>query len=588
MKILFFSPHAYYDVHALPEALVADALRKEGNKILTINCDGLYKDYCISMSAVKFSDLSAKAAICNKCKNNRDIINEKFNFQSILLESLISKEELFETERILNTLNKENYINYEFDSVPIAKFAIYEFILNHKLSSTNIPNELWGECKAHIRNAMNTYFAMTRFMKYEQPERVVVYNSLYGVNRIVCAVAEKCHIPDFMLHAGYHLKYRLQQMLIFKGIGSLAAINTHKYLDEKRFEPLPKKNIRFITEHVKALLQAKSPWVYSVPSQKMPTADVKRLIGIELHQKVILAVMRSNDERFGARLAGCDFLEGNPIFSSQIEWLNWLCEFALQNPSYFIIFRVHPREYPNKREGVISEHSVSLEKHISNRSIPSNVYINLPSDNLSLHDLLKITDVLLNNTSSVGLEASLLGIPVIGYGDSLLSFDKKLQRECFDVEEYIKVIHEKISLGWQFSNVISAYRWINFLNQESAIDISDGFRHQRSTLNLFLRVINKCLRGIGKSSSKLTILMPVIFRSSKLKSHKKLVYSIMNNTDSHTGFIVSKNQPATLDDEYDYIRRDFKEYVNLISGNHDEYFNSKINQLMNTDYTLAS
>ena len=57
------------------------------------------------------------------------------------------------------------------------------------------------------------------------------------------------------------------------------------------------------------------------------------------------------------------------------------------------------------------------------------LHINLPRDNLSLHDLLKISDVLLNNTSTAGLEASLFGIPVVGIRDDLYAFDLALQEE---------------------------------------------------------------------------------------------------------------------------------------------------------------
>ena len=91
MKILVFSPFAFYSVHALPEALVADSLIYHGSDVITVNCDGLLNKGCLSMPSEILSDVNARNDICNQCKKNRDAINAEFGFNPIFLDDFVKK-----------------------------------------------------------------------------------------------------------------------------------------------------------------------------------------------------------------------------------------------------------------------------------------------------------------------------------------------------------------------------------------------------------------------------------------------------------------------------------------------------------------
>ena len=91
MKILLFSPHAFFDVHALPEALVGESLRFKGHDVVAVNCNGLYKNMCLCMPLVGMNDFKAKKEICRKCKSNRDHVNKEFSFRAIYIDDYIDK-----------------------------------------------------------------------------------------------------------------------------------------------------------------------------------------------------------------------------------------------------------------------------------------------------------------------------------------------------------------------------------------------------------------------------------------------------------------------------------------------------------------
>jgi len=575
MKILFFSPHAYFSVHALPEALVAESLSLGNCEIVVVNCDGLYHRNCVCMPLIDIDDLEQKTKICVCCKSNRDAINKEFGFRSVNIDRYVSRDWRRSVDVIIESVTPQNYLDLEFEAIPIAKYALYEFVLNHKLSSTTIPHELWPEYLENLRNSLLTYAGMKTLLDEEKPDRITTYNSLYSVNRIACAVADLVEIPHFTLHAGSHHKKRIQQMTIFKGINNSVLVNLHPTLQITRQAPLNEEEIAAVNDHVKQLFEATSPWVYTTKSEKLSSTDLRSRLGIGAAQKVLLAVMRSNDERFGLDLAGMHLFDANPIFKSQYEWLDWLIDFSEKNPNYFVIFRVHPREYPNKRERKLSQNAIRFGEYVAHIKAPSNFSINTPDDRLSLHDLLKIADVVLNNTSSVGLEACLFGIPVIGVSERLYAFDPALQLEPKSIQDYEQKINAAILRGISFERVILAYRWLNYVFSEVCIDISDGYA---ATLPWRWRMASYIFRGLRRLGFELpskSFIGHVVKRAKPLKEAAYLRYAITNVTDSHIGALPRLRAAGDKHQERKKIEEAFLSIMAHISAPEDTAFQKR-------------
>ncbi len=581
MKILFFSPHAYFSVHALPEAVVAEALALAGHEICMVTCDGLYRKHCLCMSQVDFADQAKKEKICTACKANRNKIAADFRFQMLGVESYLSSADSARAEAATNALDRADFIGFEWDGIPVASYALYEFWLNHKLSSEQIEPGLWPEYLAIFENTLKTLLATQRMLEEQQPERIVCYNSLYSVNRVMGAVAERKSVSSFTLHAGRHHKRRLQQMTIYKGIGYGVTVNRLPTVDTYRATACTTEQVEMVTEHVRELFKATSLWVYSIQSGKLASVGLLERFAVKDCQKVLLAVMRSNDERLAARFSGIAHYDGSPLFSDQYQWLSWLVEFAKLHPEYVIVFRVHPREFPNKREGVISQNANAFMKFIEGLELPINFHINLPQDNLSLHDLLKITDVLLNNTSTAGLEACLYGIPVVGCGDELYAFDLALQEEPDSIEDYEKKISEASVSGWRFSRVVGVYRWLNYVNTETSIDIGDGYKPCRKERKKRKKLIPNLLRRLRKTLGLDSGFEEIRGRARPVSNADKLIYAIVNNENSHIGAFPMGPAGDPLV-EYKQIRQAYESIMESIRDPEDSYFRARIDRCLQT------
>ena len=579
MKILFFSPHAFVQVHALPEALVAENLRSAGHEVQVINCDGILSNSCLCMPIRILDDVRARKKICEQCTRNRDAINREFNFNASNLDSYVTQLDRDWVNAELKKITLHNFMRYSIKGIPVGRYALYEFLLELKISGSTLSYEQWNQFLPKLRNALITYIGIQSILNNSNVDRVVLYNSLYSVNRIVSAVANLKGIPSFTVHAGNHLRDRIQQLTIFRGNGSHMFLNSHPYLKEISDRPLTLAEIKQIESHVQEFVSATSPWVYSVENIKLSCLEIRRFIGARPDQKIVLAVMRSNDELNSARLAGVDIFSKSEIFLSQIDWLNWLAEFCIEHPEIFIVFRVHPREFPNKRENVTSEHAQRFLEQINKRNLPDNMYLNLPTDKLSLHELLKISDLVLNNSSTAGLEASLLGLPVLGLDGDLYAFDRSLQVEPVDLEDYKSCILKLTDSGWDFQKVIIAYRWLSFYLLDTAIDISDGYTQNLSAFVRSISFLGRGLRKLGLPHPDVTITAQVRNRSIPLREVDKLTYAITQDDESHLGafkrkMIGSRKLEAKL------IQDAYLRLVESISSPNDPEIAKRISQVL--------
>jgi hypothetical protein len=581
MKVLLFSPHAYFSMHALPEALVAQSLIDQGVEVITVNCDGIYSNQCLCMPLTRTLEEKEKKSICKNCKKNRDTINKEFGFRSELIENFVTSEDRLQAEKLVNSLKIESYLDLLVKNIPIAQFALYEFLLNHKLPDTIMPKRLWGQYKSILMNTLLTMSAIEKLIEKERPSRITTYNSTYSVNRIVCAISEDKNISHFEILSGNGYSNRYQKIMINKGIGKWLLYNKNPFLMEKRKIILTQKEIKDVTANFVTQFKALSPWVYSIASKRISSHRIRSMLGISLKQKILLATMSSADEVVGLRLAGVTTYEKASFFKTQQEWVEWLIKFARYNENYFIVIRVHPREFPNKRDQILSENANRFMKFVGLLDKPKNVFINTPSDNLSLYDLLKITDVLLNRSSTAAVEASLYGIPVVGVGDRLFLSDPILQSESYCEEEYAISIKNAADSGWNFENVIHVYRWMNYLSSEVEIDISDGYSNYSPILS---RAINKILRIVHKLGfvvSELTPIWQVTGRKNPLKNTHLLTYAIVNDKDDHIG--VFKQDCSVLDalTERTQIKLQYKKLMAIIATEEDKEFLERIEYCAN-------
>lgn len=475
MRILFFSLHADLWGHAFPEAIVAETLAEAGHEIIYAGCGGSLDRFCVPMAAhgmTVHTPASERGKVCAQCRRRDELIRSEFGFHGPHLSDLVDGEMEREADRILDVADRGTLIDLEIDGVAVGRVALYQLMLRRKRLETDLSDDEFVEYLVELRHAIYALQAGRKLIEREAPDVVVVYNALYSVNRVVCQLAERRGIPQYFMHAGGNLSNRLQTLWI--GRGDTFSFFPHLVRKWPDFADLPcgAADLRLITEHFLELLRGRSAFVYSRP-KSAGYVDVRAAFGVGSDQKLLVATLGSYDEERAAEIVGARVHVRPPLFETQIEWVRSLVDHVKARHELFLVLRVHPREFPNKREGVLSHHAQQLKRAFSD--LPANVAVNWPDQAISMYDLADQTDVFLNSWSSVGKEMALLGVPVVLYAPDLAFYPPDLGYWGTTSSDYFAAIDRALAEGWSFDRVRKAYRWYVLEFVRAAVNLGDRY-----------------------------------------------------------------------------------------------------------------
>lgn len=481
MRFLIFDPYSDVWVHSFPTALVGEALASVGDEVHVVRCKGCLNRFCIAMSARGLTPDASRhqrAIACRSCMRRSEVLSSSFDFVEHHVDNLVTPLVQQRIGDLIQTVHSDNWDRFEVDGLPMGRLAGYEFFLTYKLNSLRIPDDLWPIYVNFLTNALLTHFAVNSLLDQQSFDAILVYNGLYSTNRVVTLNGRKRGIPSWALHAGSHVVDKFSTIAMYDSnlLPVLAFNSDHWKIEQQR--PLSISEIRLVERHIAELFKGRNLFVYSQAASQSAPAQIYERFHISPGAKVLLATLSSGDEIVAARLAGL-FPEDNPadsVFEDAVDWIRFLVEEVKRRRDLHLLIRVHPREFPNKREGQRSQNSFLLEEIF--KDLPENVSVNWPSDNVSLYDLFGITDVVLNSTSSAGLEFSAMGAPVVVHDTHfMLSYDPEINRQVLRRSDYMAVVDEALRNGWSIENSRKAFRWWAFVFASLAVPVDEGFSY---------------------------------------------------------------------------------------------------------------
>lgn len=458
MRIISFSPYLGIWQHSLPESLFLDAL-KEKHEIFHLQCNGLFAQHCVTMSSYGIeinSSEKEKNKVCTECKKNKAVLNAVFDFKKLLIEDFIDSEKKIVIEETIKNITKENYMDFYLDNIPIGKYAYYIVSLNYKKNSYLMTDIEFKEYLVNLRNSLFSYYLAIEVIKEIKPQGAVIYNTHYPTNRVFADVLINHGIVPYYLHAGPNIHQRLNSLYIGKNHYYQMQRNQFHHWQKIKNKQTNPETFKFVHEHYSELITAQNPFVYS-SSINNNKSNLREYYKIDESKKVVLLTMSSFDERFASETIGILNKETDLIFESQNAWLQHVTDFFSRNKDLFLIIRVHPREFPNKREGVLSENGIMLRKILS--SLPENVVVNWPEEKISLYNLVSIIDLCLNFTSSVGKELIFFGVPVLTYVRNSQSYPIEINYYSNNKNEYFNFVKNLPYEDFNIQKIQNLFRW---------------------------------------------------------------------------------------------------------------------------------
>lgn len=502
---------------------VANTLSGLGNEVSLIGCKGMFLPQCIATNEAKLTFSpevnSSVKSVCVSCQNRSDLLHGHFSLvDQLSIEDFKNSGDEKIVDNFLASISKDDFLEKKFEGMPVCRIAMYEFALKYKLRSTNFEHEYWAEYLHQLRNVLFTALGFKRALTEVKPDRVVVHNSLYSLNQIACNVAETTGIPSYSIGASQNFSHRQKSFSLFRSPQDWIALSRsnswHEYSKNRKY-PI---DIKACDDHFKKIMSGKNPFTYSQGISDKDKDDVRSFFGILESQKICLATLSSEDEYFAAELIGVipDFSTGAVFVANQYEWLSLLIDFFGKNLDLALIIRVHPREFPNKRDSVTAESVEKLKQLFNN--LPSNVKVNWPDDEISIYALADKTDLLLNWRSTVGVEFLALGIPVLVPSCSnLLSYPIELNHLGESALEYEKLILQLVNENWSMTNVYNAYTWMTFLSNFAALPIDSTERAPQKITLLRPTAPGLSLRIWDKLVSNFLTYIPLFLEKRSVK-----------------------------------------------------------------------
>ena len=527
MKILFVAPHAGIWVHAFPEALVAESLTRGGHDVLYLGCRGIMRTQCVTHFAYKVyadSPENEREAVCRRCRHMSELIQHQFGFNRVDIEDLVGGEDKLQIEQSLASVNRDNFLDFQYKGLPVGRFALYQVLLLGKKLDFDFTDREWEIYRGDLKGCLYVLAAVGRLLDREKFDSLVTSNSLYGVHQTAAVAAESRGVPSYSLHAGPNISDRLQTLSIARRDHYVHYAHLKKLWVDYRNLPCDVATLRYLSEHLIEVMRARSIFAYS--STVSGKFDLRRHFEVSSGQRVLLAVMSSYDERFAAEAVDPSLWADKPVFPKQVDWIKAVVELVSARPDLFLIIRVHPRDFPNKRDRQLSDHARQLAAVFS--QLPKNVAVNWPDEGLSLYDLAADVDVVLNGWSSAGKEMAMLGIPVVVYAPKLIAYAPDLNFVGETRGAYIDAIDEALKSGWSFERVRATYRWLALEQRYAAVNIGDAFARRETGLSP-RRIWTALSRRVG---SFLPERWECLRRPSSLLAARKICVVFENRFDS--------------------------------------------------------
>ena len=503
MNLLFFTPHAALWPHTAPEAYLARGLAECGHTISYLTC-GKAQTYCAPMTARRLAPgckAEESARICSDCKAGADAIARVYRFPVDALARYLTEADLAKFNDMADEAVATKSLDTEYLGVKAGRIALYEFTLAHKKMSTELDDFQWREYHCYLSNSLRTLQGFARYLSDKRPDAVLTFSPQYSNINSVMQYAIGQGVRVLFMESGTNLAHRLGTMRVWDWKVHKLVNPALTYWGASGLNPITQYSADKVTAHFEQLLCGQHFAVFSAPYSG--TSGIRKRWNIKPEQKIVLMTLSSYDEAYAALL-----IEGFPqkkvfsdVFRTQAEWVKETAEWVATRPDLFLVIRVHPRDFPNKRDTFRSEQSFMLEALLEH--VPDNAHVNWPSEGLSLYELLEDTDLILTGWSVTAVEALVLGIPVVTYDANLPSYPRDIHYTGRSAAEYFDNIGRALNDGWRLENAINGFRWMAYNFVTCTVTVAEDFGHfelgQQSPLRRLWSRVKGRLPALGCS-----------------------------------------------------------------------------------------
>jgi hypothetical protein len=299
--------------------------------------------------------------------------------------------------------------------------AFFDFSIVTKLKPDSIlDDQSANRFVAGVRDLIKLHHAFERFRMQHEVSHIVYVNGnytqntlvrhIFGANGVICLSVEpqltSQHVLNRVMLAPDRLS--LHPNGLFRSEINHLSLNANNISD-----------VQNVLKNFGARIEGSDFNVYtSLDGQAITGEEIQRLRKfLSTYKKINSFFLSSEDE-----LTPHIITHGAPVvpnpnllgpYRTQLEFTAYLLQEAASHPEVGFIIRLHPRMAVNKRDHFESEEHVRYKNMLSGGAVPENVFVLYGDCKISSYFIISKSDLVIISWSTIGLEALLLGVPVI-------------------------------------------------------------------------------------------------------------------------------------------------------------------------------
>jgi len=399
------------------------SLQLQGVPVIQFVCDS-GMDHCMLGSVLKNPLDKPPCQICVKQSRNMFIHSDIKWFKNLTSEVIKNQ---------ISELTIQQLINYEYDAVPLGSLVLPA--IRWVLRCYHLPDS--EETKSLFRSYILAAESIGRQFKeliiIERPQKVVVFNGMSFPEATVRWIALRENIPVITHEVG------LQP---FSAYFTYDQATAYPIQISENFELNQTQN-KILDEYLEQRFQGNFTMagVKFWPTMRTLSDSFLKLTSrfkqiVPIFTNVIFDTSQSH---------------ANIIFEHMFDWLDEVLTIIQRHPETLFIIRAHPDE---ARPGKASRESVAEWAKLNRVDTLENVVFVDATEYFSSYELIQKSKFVMIYNSTIGMEATLLGVPVLCAGKSRFTqietvyFPKNRVEFIGKLEEFLSI--EKIDLPNQF------------------------------------------------------------------------------------------------------------------------------------------
>lgn len=419
------------------EVILSHSLRLRGVDTHMVSCDRALPACLVDPlgnhhlgSPIEYPQHYSLASTCRHCVRSLDLLYENSLTPLIRMSEFCSKDDLNDAVQIVAQLSPESFSDFVYEDVGVGQHALASsFRVTGRGTLLDTPYHQWV-LKHQLIGSIVVAKVTRAILKAHKPDRIALTHGIYVDHGTIAETARSMGVPLTVFVRPYR---KDTVMLCHHDTYHRALLNESPSLWANR--QLNEAEGSQLMEYVDS---RRSGTMDSLTYHPNPIEGRDRIIEeLELTKEKPIVSLFTNVLWDAQIYHACN------AFPNMLEWVFETVDYYSKHPETQLVIRVHPAEVKSKRQ---SQQPVVDELKCRFPSLPSNIKVVPPENDISSYDLVEASQAALVFGTKMGLEIALRRIPVIVAGESFVR-NKGITHDAASASEYFELLDRIPTMG---------------------------------------------------------------------------------------------------------------------------------------------